>query len=331
MPVPGCVALVPREELLVIPESTMGHLMALDGVDVGVLYSHDPPNSMLSRRILNAFGAWPPALGDEANHVDESSYPLLASSRSDGVFTFEHTGYGEHLVVQVGVPGAYAPRDGQPILEAAPGTGVYWQTEASLQYYPTPDTAEPVSSVSFEAPAPEQRLHGFDGEGHVILRGSEQFWRLRGDAIEPFGPFPPGDDGSSPGWIVPGSAGDVWYARHEAPDLTLFEAGAEVSPLPSPFPAHTSFGGTRVAVSEWAGGRGIVVLAQQYAVEGGTNLEVRLALTDGLHATTTTFDGPEIELEPFSLVSSPSGDVVLVSYKKSPDGVVIRRFDCVSP
>ena len=71
-------------------------------------------------------------------------------------------------MVQVGVPGVYVPHDGQPILEAAPGTGVYWQTEDSLQYYPTPDTAEPVSSVSFEAPAPEQRLHGFDGEGQVI-------------------------------------------------------------------------------------------------------------------------------------------------------------------
>jgi hypothetical protein len=36
-PMPGCGALVPREELLVIPGSTMGHLMALDGMDVGVL------------------------------------------------------------------------------------------------------------------------------------------------------------------------------------------------------------------------------------------------------------------------------------------------------
>jgi hypothetical protein len=328
-PMPGCVALVPREELLVIPGSTMGQLMALDGVDVGVLFSQSP-DSMRSRRILDAFGAWPPALGAEAKHVDESDSPRVTSSRSDGVFAFT-TGFAGPLVGQVGVPGVYPAHDGQPILEAAPGTGVYWQTEGSLRYHRTPDAVEPSFELSFLSPAPEHRLHGFDGEGHVILRGREQFWRLDGDVLEPFGPLPPGDDGSSPGWIVPGRDGDVWYARHESPELALFEAGAEVNPVPTPFVSETLFWGGRVAVSAWAESWAIVVLAQQWTPEGGTTLDVRLAVTDGVQATTTTFH--EWELAPFSVVSSPSGDVVLVSYKTgaSPDGVVVRRFDCVSP
>lgn len=337
LPVPECTWLVPRAEELVVPESRVGQLVAIDGNDVGLLYAFNDdgaPGSVRSRRLLDPFGAWPPSLGPEAVHRDGQNPNFDAVGRADGTFVLRQLASEpgtEYSIGAFGREGAWPTRPGRPMLEPSPGIGVYWHHDGELQYYATLDAEEPAFSLPLALPESELNstpdpswVHGLDGAGRLVVRGVDGFTTITGNSLSPFTPLPADDPGSSPAWLLPSEAGGFWYARQEHPAVEIQRLGAEEEPSPITLFEDVLVGRQRAA-SPWGAGRGVVAVAEHYALEGGTALGFELIITDGEHQTKARAHDADAA---YSVVSSPDGASILVGVHRN--GLVIRRFDCLS-
>jgi hypothetical protein len=337
LPVPECTWLVPRSEELVVPESFVGQLVAIDGADVGLLYAFNDdgaPGSIRSRRLLDPFGAWPPSLGPEAVHRDSPGLILDAVGRADGTFVLRQLASEpgtEYSIGAFGREGAWPTRAGRPMLEPSPGVGVYWHHDGELQYYATLDAEEPVFLLPLALPESELNstpdpawVHGLDGTGRLVVRGVDGFTTITGNSLSPFTPLPADDPGSSPAWLLPSEAGGFWYARQEHPAVEIQRLGADEEASPITLFEDVLVGRQRAA-SPWGAGRGVVAVAEHYALEGGTALGFELIITDGEHQTKARAHDADAA---YSVVSSPDGASILVGVHRQ--GFVIRRFDCLS-
>ena len=331
----GCERLELHPDPLVIPGAYMGHVLALDDQDLGVLYraSSDVPDKLWdtrSRRLLGPFDAWPPPLTDELIHGSHQlDWADLPHARSDGAFAylgFEGYAVGSFYDAAVDIRAPEGQGGAYPILEPSPGSGIFWSDEGTLSYYPTLDATEP-SMVSTLPTAVSKRAHGvgFDDLQLILQDGNALYVNVGGWA-----PFATPPDLSNDGQVFPRPGGFYWRA-HWSPTLHPY-AGATLPPPMSPLDGLTPGPGYQVHAASWRNG---AVIAGAGSIESEPGNRLMVAVTDEVNTTSTLhgFDELQICLNGVSVAASPDGDSVYVGYLRCQQNeavYVIRRFDCVS-
>ena len=325
----GCEKLVLHPEPLVIPDGFMGYLLPIDGQELAVLYmaSSDVPDKLWdtrSRRLLSPFDTWPPPLSDALIHgshqLDTQTVPHARRDGAFGYSGFEGYAVGSFYDAAVDVRG---PANAYPILEPAPGEGVYFSDEGTLTYYPTLDAAEPSASYALSS-ATSFRTHGLGLDGPTLLLQDGDSLLVNSGEWAPFATAP---ENSNHATLFPRPGGFYWRAQSSA---TLYPyKGAQ--PLPPIKPFGDVQPGSRVDAASFR--NGAVVATITLDLPGGNNLLV--AVTDEVNTTITHHDFAEVGvcMNGISVVGSPDGTSVYVGYVwcTPPHAeYVVRRFDCVS-
>lgn len=350
--VPGCEALEWAEDRVRItgdlPQEAK--LVSLQGTDVGIVFvDRDGSEPVLvSTLIEDAFGAWPPGIGETVEHIrGEPSPPpsigLRLSSRQDGHFTVP-VGSAQ-IVGVVGAAGTTMSLAPGPLyLEQTAGGGAYRATVSvnhgvqtqfeHLSSLSPGASTTPLGSLltmicggTITALALPESLLVVRGaapscpepEGHVEL------FRIDANGLDQLASFDAPFVGTQY-FLLPREGDGAWFSSANGQGIIVYpiDASGTVNGEPWLKPGRVTVGWD---VSGWREG---FAVARRDA--GG----ISVLVSDGWNTTTSASFEAQIMGHSASIVGAVDGSSVLVAYSIPGGGegggaLEIARADCVSP